>query len=157
MPNNFENQPYHPSSPAPAVSAGEPFSWSGLIGTVIIFLIVLIIVLWLINRLNQYSYRSKGSLWVKVLDRQVLNGRQVLYLVEIAGKIQVLGGTDHHLTKLEEINDPEIIVDILEEINKRPQENMASFVSGIWKRIQNRKNKEQFSSELERLLEEVDR
>lgn len=156
MPNNFENQPYNPSSPAPVVS-GESFSWGGFIGTVIIFLIVLMVVLWMIKRLNKYSYRQMGALWVRVLDRQVLNGRHALYLVEIAGKIQVLGGTDHQLTKIQEINDPEIVVDILEEINNRPQENMTTFLSEAWQRMRKRRGTEQFSSELEHLLEEVDK
>jgi flagellar protein FliO/FliZ len=97
------------------------------------------------------------SPWVRVLDRQVLGGQQVLYLVEIAGKIQILGGTDHHLTKIAEINDPEIVADILEEIASRPEEKMDKFMTGIGKKLRSKKRKSGFSAELERLLEEVDK
>ena len=155
MPNGIENQPYNPNIPALAVT--EPFSWAGLIGTIFVFLIILIVSLWMIKRLIRFSFRNMQSPWVRVLDRQVLGGQQVLYLVEIAGKIQILGGTDHHLTKIAEINDPEIVADILEEIASRPEEKMDKFMTGIGKKLRSKKRKSGFSAELERLLEEVDK
>ncbi|HHV65651.1 MAG TPA: FliO/MopB family protein [Peptococcaceae bacterium] len=153
MPNSFnENQPYDPSlTPSPAA---EPFSWASLIATVVIFLLILTVALWLLKKLNRYTVRSIQSPWVRVLDRQVLNGQQTLYLVEIAGKIQILGATDHHLTKVAEINDPAIVAEILEEIASRPEEKMDRFLMGIWKRLKRRKSKDSFSLELERLIEE---
>jgi flagellar protein FliO/FliZ len=154
MPNGIENQPYNPSLPAPA--ATEPFSWVGLIGTIFVFLVILTVSLWMIKRLNRFSFRNMQSPWVRVLDRQVLSGQQVLYLVEIVGKIQILGGTDHHLTKVAEINDPEIIAEILEEIANRPEEKMDKLMTGIGGKLRRRKKNRGFSSELERLLEEVD-
>lgn len=153
MPNSFnENQPYDPNLTAPP--AAEPFSWAGLIATVIIFLLILTVSLWLIKRLNRYSVRNMQSPWVRVLDRQVLNGQQTLYLVEIAGRIQILGGTDHHITKVAEINDPEIAAEILEEIANRPEERMDRLLSGIGKRLRRKKRNDSFSLELERLIEE---
>jgi flagellar protein FliO/FliZ len=97
------------------------------------------------------------SPWVRVLDQQVLNGQQVLYLVEIAGHIQVLGGTGHHITKVSENNDPEVVAEILEEIANRPEEKMDKFLTGIWKKLKRKPKNEAFSAELERLLEEVKR
>jgi len=155
IPNSIENQPYNPSVTAPP--AAEPFSWAGLIGTIFVFLLILIVSLWLIKKLNRYSVRNMQSPWVRVLDQQVLNGQQVLYLVEIAGHIQVLGGTGHHITKVSEINDPEVVAEILEEIANRPEEKMDKFLTGIWKKLKRKPKNEAFSAELERLLEEVKR
>lgn len=154
MNDNFENQPYDPAITAPAATL-EPFSWTGLIGTIIVFLIILFLALWLIKRLNRYAVRNISSPWARVLDRQVLSGNQALYLVEIAGKIQILGVTEHHITKIEEINDPDIAAEILEEIAHKPEEKMDRFMSGIFKKIKSRKSKDSFSTELERLLEEA--
>jgi len=156
MSNGFDpNQPYNPGVAAPA--AAEPFSWAGLIGTIVVFLIILLAALWMIKKLNRYSVRNIQSPWVRVLDRQALSPQQSLYLVEIAGKIQVLGGTDHHITKVAEINDPEIAAEILEEIALRPQESKDRFMNGIWKKFRPKNKKKDFSAELERLLKEVKR
>lgn len=152
MPNTIESQPYIPSETAP--TAIEPFSWGGMIGTIIVFLIILLVSLWMIKKLNRFSVRNMQSPWVRVLDRQVLNGQQVLYLVEIAGKIQVLGGTDHHITKVGEINNPEVAAEILEEIAGRPEEKMDRFMTGIWKKLKRKKRTDDFSLELDRLIEE---
>lgn len=154
MNDNIENQPYNPNITVPATP--EAFSWAGLIGTIAVFLIILIIALWLIRRLNRYSVRSMESPWARVLDRQVLNGNQSLYLVEIAGKIQILGVTDHHISKVEEINDPDTAAEILEEIAQKPEEKLDRFMSGVFNKFR-RKRKASFSSELERLLEEARR
>lgn len=154
MNDNFENQPYNPNITTPA-AATEPFSWGGLVGTIIVFLVILFIALWLIKRLNRYSVRNMDSPWARVLDRQVLQGNQVLYLVEIAGQIQILGVTDHNITKVAEINNPEIAAEILEEIAHKPEEKMDKFMSGIFKKLRNRNRKDSFSSELERMLKEA--
>lgn len=155
MPANIESQPYNPSISAPA--AADTFSWPGLVGTILVFLIILMVVLWLIRRLNRYSVRNLESPWVRILDRQVLNGQQSLYLIEIAGKIEVLGGTDHHLSKITEINDPDIAAEILEEIAKRPEEKVDKWLSSILKKFRKNKRKDSFSTELEQLLKEVNR
>jgi flagellar protein FliO/FliZ len=153
MSNNIENQLYSPGATASAATA--TFSWWGFAGTVLLFLIILIVSLWLIKRLNRYSIRSMQSPWVRVLDRQVLSGQQVLYLVEIAGRIQVLGGTDHHITKVAEINDPDVVAEILEEIAGRPEETIDKLMTGVWKKLRRKRKNDVFSTELERLLEEV--
>lgn len=154
-PSSIENQPYNPGITAPP--AAEPSFWTGLIGTIFVFLIILVVSLWLIKKINRYSVRNMQSPWVRVLDQQILNGQQVLYLVEIAGHIQVLGGTGHHITKVSEINDPEVVAEILEEIANRPEEKMDKFLTGIWKKLKRKPKNEAFSAELERLLEEVKR
>lgn len=149
---DMDQLPYNPDLTAPA--ATEPLSYTGLVGTIIIFLIILMVSLWMIKKLNRFSVRSMQSPWVRVLDRQILNGQQALYLVEIAGKIQILGGTDHHITKVAEINDPDIAAEILEEIANRPEEKMDRFMTGIWKIFRRKNRRDTFSIELDRMIEE---
>jgi len=148
-----------PSSGASSVVTQPVFSWWGLLGMLLVFLIILLVSLWIIRRLSKMSNRRITAPWARVLDRQVLSGQQSLYLVEIAGQLQVLGGTDHHLVKISEIHDPHIAAEILEEITSRPTERMEGWIQSVQKlwRRPSRQKEEPFSIELERLLEEVEK
>jgi len=128
-------------------------------GTILVFILILWVALWVIRRMNGASARGMNAPWARILDRQMLSAQQSLYLVEIAGKLQVLGGTDHHLVKIDEIDDPELAAEILDEITHRPVERMEGLFSGIAKQTfggKRRKAKDPFSTELERLLKEVE-
>lgn len=153
---SVEDDLFPPIGIAPAVT--EPlFNWWGLMGTLLIFLLILLVSLWVIRRLNRANFRSMNAPWARVLDRQMLGGQQSLYLVEIAGQLLVLGGSDHHLVKISEINDPDVAAEILEEISTRPIERVADGWAKSLQKLwpgQSRKN-DTFSAELERLLDEV--
>ncbi|MHB8073726.1 flagellar biosynthetic protein FliO [Desulfosporosinus fructosivorans] len=152
---NLEDLEFPPKGAVPTVPESV-FSWWGLMGTLLVFLLILLVSLWVIRRLNRANVRNMNVPWARVLDRQILGGQQSLYLVEIAGQLQVLGGSDHHLLKVGEINDPEIAAEILEEIATRPIErvdNLTKSLHKLWPRLFQKK--ESFSNELERLLDEV--
>jgi len=150
-----EGQQLPPPGTAPAVSQAV-FSWWGLLETLLVFLVILLVSLWILRRLNRANVRSMNAPWARVLDRQVLGGQQSLYLVEIAGQLQVLGGSDHHLLKISEINDPDVAAEILEEIATRPVERVEGWAKSIQKFWPgSSRKKKSFSSELEHLLEEV--
>ena len=154
MPFNEDN-PLPASVAAPAVTDPVFNGW-GLLGTLLVFLLILLVCLWIIRRLNRANVRSMNVPWARVLDRQILGGQQSLYLVEIAGQLQVLGGTDHHLLKISEINDPEVAAEILEEIATRPLERVDGWTNSLLKLWPGRsRKKDDFSTELERLLDEV--
>ena len=150
-----EDQLLPTSGTAPAVAQSSFSWWGGLLGTLLVFLVILIVSLWVIRRLNRANVRGMNAPWARVLDRQVLGGQQSLYLVEIAGQLQVLGGSDHHLLKISEINDPNLAAEILEEIAIRPTERVDGWAKSIQK-LMSRKSqrKEPFAMDLERLLEE---
>lgn len=151
---DIESQPFPSVGDVPVV-AHTVTSWWGLLGTLVVFLIILGVSLWVIRRLNRANVRSMSTPWARVLDRQVLAGQQSLYLVEIAGQLQVLGGSDHHLLKLSEINDPAVAAEILEEIAMRPTERMAGWTQKLQKlRRRPSRPDDLFSAELERMLEE---
>ncbi|MHB1650875.1 MAG: flagellar biosynthetic protein FliO [Desulfitobacteriaceae bacterium] len=157
MPTGIEDRPFAPST----VSQGTlnpTFSWWGLAGTMLIFVIILLVALWVIRRLNRSTLRGMDAPWARVLDRQLLGGQQILYLVEVAGKLQILVGSDHYLMKLIEIEDPTLAAEILEEIATRPTERVGGVISGIIRNLQPKGNRTQpFAKELASLLEEVDK
>jgi len=151
----MEGKEFPPSAAAPA-GTETVFPWLGLMGTVVVFLLILLVSLWIIRRLNRANGRNMRAPWARVLDRQMLGGQQSLYLVEIAGQLQVLGGSDHHLLKISEINDPDIATEILEEIANRPIESVDGWTKSLQKLWRGRfRKKTAFSVELERLLDEV--
>ncbi|ODA42511.1 flagellar biosynthetic protein FliO [Desulfosporosinus sp. BG] len=147
-----------PSISAAPAAAQSNFSLWGLLGTLLIFFLILLVSLWVIRRLNRASGRNMNAPWVRVLDRQMLGGTQSLYLVEIAGQLQVLGGSDHNLVKISEINDPAVAAEILQEIAMRPTERVEGWAHSLQKLVvRPSRKKESFSTELERLLNEVEK
>lgn len=156
---DFENQVWAPSETV-ATQAATRSSWWGIIVTVIIFIIILYVALRMIRHLNRSTMRGMNAPWARVLDRQILFGQQSLYLVEIAGKLQVLSGTDHHIMKLTEIDDPDLAAEILDELANRPVERAEGELSKLLQKLfsgKKRKEKDSFSRELERLLKEVEK
>ena len=139
--------------------SGDAISWLPLLGTMFVFFLILIIALYVIRYLNQKNIRNANAPWVRILDRQALGNQQVLYLVELAGQLQVLGVTDHQIQKISDINDPEIVAEILEDIANRPAERTTDLLLGLGKKSIFRRNKksDSFSQELKRLLEEVEK
>lgn len=156
----FNESQSYPAATATAAGAdpGTAVSWGPLIATVVVFFAILLIAVYIIRRLNRREIRGMSAPWARVLDRQPIGNRQVLYLVEIAGKLQVLGVTDQQMIKIAEINDPEVAAEILAEIAGRPQEKISGWVSTVGDKLFTRKKKKQdFSQELEHLLEEADK
>jgi len=124
----------------------------------LVFLVILFVSLWILRRLNQSNMRSMNTPWARILDRQILYSQQSLYLVEIAGQLQVLGGSDHHLIKICDIDDPEIAAEILEELATRPTERVEGLAKGFNKLFKKpNSRRDYFSKELAQLLEEVDK
>jgi len=154
---SIEDQPV--TFAAGAAAANTSFSWWGLFGTILVFVLILALALWVIRRLNRAQLRSLATPWARVLDRQLLSAQQSLYLVEIAGKLQVLAGSDHHLVKVADIDDPETAAEILEEIANRSPAPAQGFLGGAVRRLfrGSRRQAGSFSSELERMLEEVEK
>lgn len=153
---NIENQPYIPLAPTPA-AVNAPFSWWGLIGMVLVFLIILIVSLIVMRVLRKSAFGVSESKWAKVLDRQQLGGQQMLYLVEVAGKLQVLGGSDHNLVKISDIDNPEVAAEVLEDLANRPFEQSGGVLPLFFGKFAGFKKNRDFSVELEQIMEEAKR
>jgi len=162
---SLENEAYPAATGGTApVVGGAAVDWSSYVGTIIVFLAILFIA-WLVIRRLKNSATSGGSTfsgsstsWARVIDRQVLNGQQVLYLVEVAGQLQVLAGAEHYMMKIADIDDPRVAAEILTDIATRSSSKTEGLLAGAGRKIFGPKAaKSKFSSELERLLEEVDK
>lgn len=155
MPAFNENNPVNFDGTAAVSGTGS--SWWALFWTIVIFLLILAVTLWVIRRLNRSAVRGLSSPWIRVLDRQLLGGQQMLYLVEIAGKLRILGGTDHYLTQIAEIDDVHAAAEILEEIANRPAPKAEGVVFNLLQRMfGSRRKMNSFSAELQRMLEDQD-
>ncbi|MDR3270220.1 MAG: flagellar biosynthetic protein FliO [Peptococcaceae bacterium] len=151
--NSVEDQPLNFLANTPQVQTD--FSWWGLFGYIIVFLFILAAALWMIRRLNRRQMKGMDSPWIRVLDRQHLGGQQMLYLVEIAGKFQVLGGSDHTLVKIAEIDDLEIIAEMITEISSRSETKPESMIYQVMQRLfYGRKRERPFDLELQRMMED---
>jgi Flagellar biogenesis protein len=156
---SIEGQPYVPGVVDTGGGSTAAFSWGGLLGTLFVVILILFITLWIIKKLNTSAAKGLNAPWVRVLDRQVLGGQQTLYLVEIAGRLQVLGGSDYHLIKIGDIDNPDIAAEILDEISNTPTEKLEGFIIRFLQKLfrQKRKGQDSFSIELEQLLKEVEK
>ena len=150
---SIEDQPYVPVDPT--VMADPGFSWLGLLGMILVFLVILFVSLLIIRSLKKTTFGISDAKWVRVLDRQPLGGHQMLYLVEVAGKLQVIGGSDHGLIKVTDIEDPEVAAEILADLASRPFERDEAILPDLFNRITNFRRKKDFSMELDDLMEEA--
>lgn len=159
MPNtSIEDQAYPAASGSTASAGAAGFDWGSFAGTVIVFLLILWLAFWVLKRLKVASSPGVNNNWARVIDRQVVSGQQALYLVEVAGQLQVLAGSEHSLVKIADIDDPRVAAEILNGLANRPTEKVEGFFHTVKRKLlQPQKSKATFSSELDRLLEEVDR
>jgi flagellar protein FliO/FliZ len=135
---SVENQVYAPESAQIQTQIQEAFSWAGLISTVVLFIIILLIILWLVQKINRKGFQRIQTPWIRVLDRQSLSPQQNVYLVEVAGKIQIWGSTDHQINQISEIDDPDHVSNILQEIAQRPEDS----VDKLMKFLPHRRNRD---------------
>lgn len=154
MSTSIEDTPF--VTAAAGNAANSTSSWWGIIGALIIFLLIFLVAMWMIRRFSRSALRGMNAPWARVLDRQLLGGQQVLYLVEVAGRLQVLAGSDHYVTKLMEIEDPDLAAEILDEIAHRPAERVEGVLS-IFRRWEKPGKRKRFAKELAGYLEEVER
>ncbi len=97
----------------------EPYTLPGIGALLLRFVISLAAVLVLAFLMIRFFQRKlfvlgSGS-WIRVLDQVTVGPNRGLLLVEIAGKVYVLGVTEHNITRLLEITDPEDVAALLAE------------------------------------------
>jgi flagellar protein FliO/FliZ len=108
----------------PAFAAGQPgeylnyqepkpagTSWLSTLAYVFSLLVTFALVLGLAYFTSRFLGQKMGNLTAAGDNRVVLNlplgPKRAVYVVEIAGKVMVLGVTDHNVNLLHEITDPE--------------------------------------------------
>ena len=81
-----------------------PSMGATLLRLVLSLLIVIVLAFLVIKFFNGSAFYQIRR-WMRILDQVVIWSNRALLLTEIAGKIYVLGVTDHNITKLLEIDD----------------------------------------------------
>ena len=83
-----------------------PSMGSTLLRLVLSLLIIIVLIFLLVKFFQRQMPFTRSGRWMRILDQVVIGQNRALILAEIAGKIYVLGITDHNITKLLEIDDP---------------------------------------------------
>lgn len=82
-----------------------PSMGATLLRLVLSILIVIVFAFLAIKFFQRQMPFTRSGRWMRILDQVVIGQNRALLLAEIAGKIYVLGITDHNITKLLEIDD----------------------------------------------------
>lgn len=122
-----------------------PSMGSTLLRLILSFLIVIVLIFLLIKFLQRQMPFTRSGRWMRILDQVVIGQNRALILAEIAGKIYVLGITEHNITKLLEIDDPSKVAlfsaEEMEEVysNSLWKRTLEQFCAGNrWWRLKNR-------------------
>jgi len=140
---NLEDRPF-PADTQVTPQVQSSFSWGTLLVTVFIFLICLVSFGFIVKRIN--SAAAPLSPWLKVLDRQQLGQGQYLYLVELAGRMQILAASTHGVVKIAELDDPDLAGEIIQDLAWKSEQAIPSFWSELFNRLRGRS----FQAELQR-------
>ncbi len=140
---NVEDRPF-PSVNVTTIQPSTGFAWGSFILTVFLFIVLLTGLSLLVKRLNRNPLLT--SPWLKVLDKQQLGPGHYVYLVELAGKLQILGVTGHSMVRIASIDDIELAGDILQDLTWRSEQVLPPWWSQIISRVKERG----FSDELSR-------
>ncbi len=82
---------------------------------VVSLVVVLGLAVIVIKFLQKRAFVTQTGRWIRIIDQVGIGPNKALLLSEIAGRIYVLGVTDHGISKLLEIEDTSQVAAILEE------------------------------------------
>lgn len=135
----------------PAITSGNAttqqvggFSWGTFITVAFLFVILLGAGSYFVKRLNRTQ--AMTSPWFKVLDRQQMGPGHYVYLVELAGRLQILGVTNHGMFKIAELDDPELAGEVLQDLAWRAEQVLPPW----WEKLVEGFKGHKFMDELKR-------
>ncbi len=104
--------------------SGEPGLWPLM--KVLLLLVLVLGLVWIsLSALRKVTGKGGGSLkGVEIIGGLPLGPRRSLIFVKIAGKVHIIGATDHHLTSIGQIDDP---AEVSELVSNGPSDNMTQF------------------------------
>ena len=115
--------------------AAPPSMGGMLFRMVISLLIVIALALVLVKFLQKNTQLTRKSSWAKVVDQCIIGQNQRLVLVEIFGKVYVLGVTEHNIATILEEKDIDLSqVKELHEIENN-RINMTSLFGGNFSQV----------------------
>lgn len=117
---------FSPSQPLELPEYKEPLATTtpgvgSLVLRITVALGVIVFLSYAVFRFISRQLKVSSSRWIKVVDQVAVGPNRGLFLVDVAGKLLALGITDHQITKLLEIDDPELIHQIREIATGLPE------------------------------------
>jgi len=97
--------------------SNNPSMLGQLVQVVISLSLILGLALVLIRVFGRRATRMTAAGWMNVIDQVALAPNKGLYLTKIAGKYYVLGVTDHQITKVTEVDNPEFLPEFEPPLN----------------------------------------
>ena len=136
MPIENEDQKVEMSYEAP--QKAENRSVFGLVLQMIFALALIIFLAWgLIRFFGRSLNTSFQGRWVRVIDQVSMGANRSISVVEIGGRSFLIGITDHGISLLTEIEDPELIQEMI--VANLDQNNQASLEpTMIWEQVKRR-------------------
>lgn len=114
-----------PDSPLdlPEYNEPQPIALPGMAGLffkiVLSLGIIVLLTYWLTRFLNR-QFRTAGSDLIDIVDQLPLGPNRGLYIARIAGKVVVLGVTDHQIIKIMDLDDPALLQRLKQPAADRP-------------------------------------
>ncbi|NLK51768.1 MAG: FliO/MopB family protein [Syntrophomonadaceae bacterium] len=128
-----EGQPVNlPEYSEPAVQ--EAPGLGGLFFRIVLSLAVIVLLSYFLIRLISNRFKISTSEWVNVLDHLSLGPNRSIFLIDVAGKVLVLGITDHSMVKIMEIEDEMLIAEMRLNSTFNASRNSEKWLGG-WSRF----------------------
>ncbi len=90
---------------------------------------------YLLRRLMKRDLSSPGKKIIRIIDRNYIGVKKSVTLVEVPGKILVLGVTNDHISLLTQIEDPDSIEQIKESNTNGAPMNFSSHLSRLLTKV----------------------
>jgi len=110
-----------------------PFSYIKVIFMLALVLAVILVSVWLLKKVTPQFSRSANSGLIKILSTFWLGPKKALYLIQVAGKILLVGVTDHNINIISEFSDPDEAHNVLTSLEgKKSEPNFANLLSSLF-------------------------
>ena len=114
---------------------GSSLAWAAL-RVLLALLVVLPLVYFVTRGISRHASRWAKGRAVRVIDTAVLGPNRWVHLIEVAGRILVVGATPERVTLLSEISQPERIAEVLIATSGEGAVSFSDFLKGALRRWQ---------------------
>ncbi len=105
--------------------------------SLILVIILMIVLAYLVKKFVPYSNIKRKDTFIRVVDMTYLSPKKIIYIIEVAGEILVVGSDANSLNLLTKIEDAEIKKNILANLKPAAKGN---YFSGILGKIMKEEN-----------------
>jgi len=111
----------------------SPFSYIKVFFMLVLVVAIILFSVWLLKKVTPQFNRSSNSGMIKILSTFWLGPKKALYLIQVAGKIMLIGVTDQSISLISEFSDPEEAHNVLTAMEeKRSEPAFANLLSSMF-------------------------